>query len=146
GPALALTAGALAYFRRWWGATRVLGGTFLSEATVRTLKFAFARARPEYALGHGTGFSFPSGHAAFGAAVAVLLVWFAARHVRGRALVMAVLVVALAWTVAMAGSRLVLGVHYLSDVVAGVGVGLAVTSLVILASLALEARVSARRG
>lgn len=138
--ALGVGAAALAYARRWWGVARLLGAPVLTEIAARALKLAFARPRPELAIAAAEGFSFPSGHAAFGAALATLLVWFAARYVRGRALVVAMLVLALAWAVAMAGARLVLGVHYLSDVVAGTGLGIACASVVIVATSWAQAR------
>ena len=143
-PAMIVGSFALAYFGRWWGAVRMVGAIGVAEVASRALKIAFARPRPEYILVPTGGFSFPSGHATLGAATAILLVWFASRHVKGTKLVVALLAVALAWAAAMAASRLVLGVHYLSDVVAGVGVGMACASAVMLATLVVEPRVMAR--
>lgn len=66
----------------------------------------------------GDGFGFPSGHAlkttvVYGGAALTLTVW----ERRDR------LLAAGAVTVLVAGSRVVLGVHYLVDVVAGIGIG-----------------------
>ena len=141
-PAVILGSVTLVYFGRLWGAVRLVGGILLGELVSRTLKMVFARPRPEYMLVETGGFSFPSGHATLGAAVAVLIVWFAGRHVKGQPLVVALLVGALVWTVAMAGARLVQGVHYLSDVVGGIGVGLACASAVILATILAEPRLT----
>lgn len=71
--------------------------------------------------------SFPSGHSTGAAAIAcvTLLVVFAATDRRGVRLASTIVGVLLAITVAT--TRLVLGVHYLSDVVAGVLVGSGVT-------------------
>lgn len=143
-PAVIFGTVALAYLGRWWGAARLVGSVGVADVLSRTLKLVFGRARPDYMLVPTSGFSFPSGHATLGAATAVLLVWFASRHVKGRKLVVTLLVVALAWAVGMAGSRLVLGAHYLSDVVGGIGVGTACASAVILATLVAEPRFTAR--
>lgn len=67
----------------------------------------------------GTGYGFPSGHAVttslvYGGAASVLTVWTRRRRVVAAAAVVAV----------VCTTRIVLGVHYLVDVVAGVGVAL----------------------
>ncbi len=93
------------------------------------LKLAFQRPRPPwdepiYEIG---GYSFPSGHAAGAglfATVAVLLtIILTRRGWRRRILITAWVLLALA----TAADRIVLGVHYLSDVVAGLSLGAAVT-------------------
>ena len=124
-----VTAGALALLaaRRWRVAAYFvvvgIGASLLS----RTLKAIVGRARPVLEQTVATlpdSPSFPSGHALGAAAVypALLLVvwpWLAGR-VRRLALTLTALVV-----VAVAASRVLLGVHYLSDVVAGAALGLA---------------------
>lgn len=86
------------------------------------------RARPvvEDAVAHAPGFSFPSGHAANTAAAAMvltILVWpLLGRW--GRVVVPATAAVAVLVT---AADRVLLGVHYPSDVTAGVLFGVAVT-------------------
>jgi undecaprenyl-diphosphatase len=72
------------------------------------------------------GYSMPSGHAlnaALGCGLLLVLgwAWLGARGLRAPAVAVAVVVV-----LAAALDRLVLGVHYLTDVTAGVAVGLAV--------------------
>lgn len=96
----------------------------------QALKFATRRARPEGTWGEVyrrlDPYSFPSGHAARGGAVGGMALalgplWF------GMAL--------MAWGVAVATSRVMMGVHYLSDIVAGflLGMGIAVAlALVVL--------------
>jgi len=85
------------------------------------LKEVFARARPDGAdpALHGGGWSFPSGHAmntfVFCGMVAYLLVRLSPWRA-GLAFRVALL---FAWALAMGFSRLYLGVHYASDVVAG---------------------------
>lgn len=115
----------LAYDRRAGG---FVGGTlFVGFAVTIALKAWFAQPRPPAELQYVTasGFGFPSGHAlgatvGWGAlAVALERVSTAPR----RAAVAGVVAV----TVAL--SRVVIGVHYLVDVVAGVALGLVVLGL-----------------
>ncbi|MEA5146508.1 MAG: diacylglycerol kinase [Candidatus Limiplasma sp.] len=88
------------------------------------LKNLFLRDRPPLALRAiaETGYSFPSGHAMAAAAFygfLMYLVWQSAwpvRRKRRTALLLGLLIVL------VAGSRVYLGVHYLSDVVAGLAV------------------------
>jgi membrane-associated phospholipid phosphatase len=102
----------------------VLAAAFLALGVTLALKAAFALPRPPGAA--EAGFGFPSGHA-LGATV----VWGAGAVFldvgrRRRRLALAGLVVP-----AVAVSRVVIGVHYLVDVVAGVAVGAVVVGLVV---------------
>lgn len=90
------------------------------------LKRYFARARPAVAemLKHASGFSFPSGHAMGSTVVFSALAYLVVRaHVRWRWKAAAI---ALAATliVGVALSRVYLGVHWISDVGAGISAGL----------------------
>ena len=97
-----------------------LGALLLST----TLKLAVARARPVFELpvASAFGYSFPSGHAlggsAFWLSTAVVLLPLVRRGLRPWLLAGAVAVGLL-----VAASRVLLGVHYLSDVVAGLVLG-----------------------
>ena len=117
--------GRLLHARRYRAAIAIVVAMGSGDAvTARILKPAFARPRPCHNLEGlvaaapcGTGKSFPSGHAtvafAFLAVVAPVL---------RRGLQVAVALVAMG----VALSRVVLGVHYPSDVVAGALVGFAI--------------------
>lgn len=94
------------------------------EAAILALKWFFARPRPEGGILFAQGFSFPSGHAAFGAFLACLIVWLTLRHVRGRLPVGILASFAVGWAVSMAAGRMIVHVHYLTDVLAGIGLGL----------------------
>lgn len=96
--------------------------------TTRLLKDAFDRDRPFDRLVETSSASFPSGHAANS------LVWLAAAIVLGRAIPslagrLAVLTVAVLIGLAIGASRVYLRAHWVSDVVAGWGMGVAVLGL-----------------
>ncbi len=97
------------------------------------LKNALARPRPDvHPLTTAAGFSFPSGHTTGTTAlcVSLLVVFYPALRRRGRAVAV---VAAVALSVAVAASRVLLGVHFPSDVVGGLLAG----SLVALTVAAL---------
>jgi undecaprenyl-diphosphatase len=98
------------------------------------LKALVGRLRPVVAhpVAHGTGNSFPSGHS-LGSIVcygAVLLVFLPAARGRWR---IAFITVVIALVAMMGISRILLGVHYLSDVVGGWAVGITWLGLTTLA-------------
>ena len=102
----------------------------ISELAINNLiKVIVGRARPNVArLVHATGFSFPSGHTAASAATyaacALLIGRRRSRRVRGT-----LAGIAGGITVAVASSRVLLGVHWLTDVLAGAAVGWACFAL-----------------
>lgn len=127
-PAVALAIATVAcivlYRRRWLAEAAllpvVLGG---GELLNLVLKLSFQRQRPEVGFVQLDTYSFPSGHAMISTAAYGALAYLAWRHLRTRPdrLTLAggtvVLVVLICFT------RLYLGVHYLSDVLAGVAGG-----------------------
>ena len=86
-----------------------------------TLKSAFERTRPESAdaLLAASSWSFPSGHAMGTFVLCGLGAYLLLRLTRSWSVTIVVVAIALGWCLLMAFSRLYLGVHYLSDVVAG---------------------------
>jgi undecaprenyl-diphosphatase len=91
------------------------------------LKNLIERERPPLAvrLVGTSGFSYPSGHSLASASVLAALALIVARHVTWRAQQILTFVVTGIAIVAVALSRVYLGVHYLSDVAAGTSFGLA---------------------
>lgn len=123
-----LTVFALDY---WFGdsrrGARSLALLFGGMALVVALKTAFAQPRPDEALRAvaATGYSFPSGHATVATIGFGLLALDVDRwRLRWRVAAAAALVALVAL------SRVVLGVHFLRDVVAGVAVGAAYLAVV----------------
>jgi undecaprenyl-diphosphatase len=119
----------------------------LVAATLFTdgMKDLVARPRPPDPVSGADGYSFPSGHAlnstvTYG--IAALLAWRSAMPRRARFAVAAALVL----LIALVGlSRIALGVHYPSDVVAGWLAGTAVVSVVAIVDAAdRRARAAAR--
>lgn len=98
-----------------------LGGGILNEV----LKQVVRRPRPQWAQPylHGSSWSFPSGHA-MGSLIAFgmfgYLLWLRVDGHRAR---IATIVVAALLIVAIGASRILLGVHYVSDVVGGYAAG-----------------------
>jgi undecaprenyl-diphosphatase len=98
------------------------GGMVLSNI----LKIGFSRPRP-HIFEWGTqvsSYSFPSGHAMSATVVYVTVAYLAARLQKTHVARLATLAVAAIMVAAICFSRLYLGVHYPSDVAAGVIIGL----------------------
>lgn len=92
------------------------------------LKNLIERPRPDFAtLGRATetGFSFPSGHAMVAMAFFGLLIWLVWRYQKNRPARIALCTAFGLIIVLVAFSRIVLGVHYATDVIAGLCVSLA---------------------
>ncbi len=107
------------------------------------LKFGFERQRPFFAdpLATESTYSFPSGHASVSLAVYGTIGFISARRLGTRGRQLAVLAAATALVLLIGFSRLYLGVHFLSDVIAGFSVGLAWIGLcVVLLHLRLRLR------
>lgn len=99
------------------------GGVALSQG----LKLVFNRPRPEAAFhaAEVVNASFPSGHAMLSACVYLTLGALAARFAKRRAVKVYGLAAALACTLIVGATRVYLGVHWPTDVLAGWSVGAA---------------------
>lgn len=130
----------LAKLRKWRSIVQVaftMGGVIVLNAT---LKLLFQRERPAlwHLITHESTYSFPSGHAMLTSALVtlvVLLCW----NTKGR---WAVISIGFTYTLLVGLSRLYLGVHYPTDVVAGwcVGTAWAIGVAMILGIVSIKAR------
>lgn len=116
-----LVAGFLAIGRHWLTLSLVLGGTISGSLAVSIVKALVGRARPTVTdhLVTVASESFPSGHAANSAIVYLTMTTLLSQLVEGRA-ARSYLFAAAALIVTLIGaSRVYLGVHWPSDVLAG---------------------------
>jgi undecaprenyl-diphosphatase len=111
----------------------------LTPLLVNLIKLLVNRERPPAAMIEAHGSSYPSGHAAYAGATAMILVLLFTKPGRHRRVWWATAAVA---TAAMAWSRTYLHVHWLSDAVAGaaLGVGVALLSFAVVQILATRWR------
>ena len=112
----------LCFFRRFVSALYFLIATVLSAGIVQLLKNIFERPRPEDILVVSDIGSFPSGHSANAATMAVVLGFIIRR--------LWVWVAGIAYTVLMVLSRTYLGAHWITDTIGGVILGSAVAVIV----------------
>jgi undecaprenyl-diphosphatase len=123
-------------FRRPWGATFFAVASIVSVICVQVLKHTVGRARPSDILVHVDTGSFPSGHTANAATMAVVFgilfprvwVWCAG----------------VAWSLLMAISRTYLGAHWLSDTIGGLLLGAGV-AVIVWAPLAYRLAAESKR-
>jgi membrane protein DedA with SNARE-associated domain/membrane-associated phospholipid phosphatase len=120
--------------RRWIEAVALVAGAGLVYVLVHITKAAYDRPRPVGSLVETFGSAYPSGHAAYAVAMiacaTVLVRAGVGWAVRSAALTIAVVLVAL-----VALSRVYLRAHYLTDVLGGVALGLAIWAIVGVAAL-----------
>ena len=134
GPLGAVLVGLFAW-RRWWRGAALMAVSMVGAAVLdAALKLAFHRTRPTPYFGYPApaSYSFPSGHALFSfcffaTAAALLVPRLSSPALRG-----AVWAVAAAAILAIGFSRIYLGVHYPSDVMAGYAAGLLWSSVIML--------------
>ena len=136
-------------WHRWWRGAIVLcvamvGAGFLDT----TLKLAFQRTRPTPYFGYALpdSYSFPSGHALFAFCFFTAGAALLAPRLQHVALRWLVWVVAASLVLAIGFSRIYLGVHYPSDVLAGYTVGLLWSSVLIVGDRVAHARARRRGG
>jgi len=140
--------GALSH--RWRDPILLAGAMVMSTVLSAIVKVLVHRPRPEEDLqiipGFETSFSFPSGHST-GASTLVLvtgyLLW---RRRGGKSWFAAWIAGSVVVIVVVGGSRLYLGYHFLSDVLAGACLGLVTLGLVVTASRLLDLRAGREPG
>lgn len=140
----------VAYFfiRRQWDFAGVIVAVVLGESLITgQLKALFARERPDFIfhLVEASSKSFPSGHSASAAAVYLTLGLMLANINRDHATRVFSIALAILIATLIGASRVYLGVHYPTDVIAGLAIGSAWASAVWLAAWKLTARSGAVR-
>lgn len=101
----------------------MLASAGFADALTTLGKFALHRARPLHGLIEPGGYSFPSGHATISVAFYGFLFFILVHFSRGWRTRVNLVFVALLLALAIGFSRLYLGVHFLSDILAGYLVG-----------------------
>lgn len=142
-----LVAGVILWHRRWIADLQLLLLAAIgAEILTVGLKLGFERERPFFAdpLATESSYSFPSGHASVSLAVYGTLGFIAARHLESRRAQLGALAGAAGVVLLIGFSRLYLGVHFLSDVIAGFSLALAWLTLCALL-LHLRVRLQERR-
>jgi membrane-associated phospholipid phosphatase len=132
-----LTLGAaavLAWRSRAWRPLWIVAVTLTgSQLLVFAIKLAVARPRPAtiFAVITANGYSFPSGHATSSLAALGIVAWLAGKLRTSLPVRLAIWAAALAVAAGIGLSRIWLGVHYLSDVLAAWVLGAAWLTVVI---------------
>jgi len=117
----------LAAGEKWKNSLFLSAGLIVLLAVIiMALKFIIRRKRPEGEWGqiyrNTDPHSFPSGHAARAALIAALGYYFLPTWA---------FAVLIAWAILVCGARVATGVHYLSDVLAGLVIGIAAGVLIV---------------
>lgn len=136
---LAVTGALLLVARRQSGRAAILFVAVVAERlAVDGLKLSFGRVRPEFdaQLVHVNSLSFPSGHAANSLTAWLLFACLVVpAHFRSAAIAVAFII-----ALTVGATRVLLGVHWLSDVVGGWAAGLLAVMLALAADRHLRAR------
>lgn len=112
----------------WFYLLSVMGANMAFIA----IKLIVHRIRPDSNILLVTGYSFPSGHATMATTMALAVYLVFAKRVHVVSIQLLLLLVCVTWAVTIVFSRVYLDVHWLSDVIAGVGLGLFWVTLIVL--------------
>jgi len=131
---------------RYWLLAFVLavpGGILLNAL----LKLAFHRARPSFddPLVTLTTFSFPSGHTLASTVFYTMLACYLLSRIATAGARIAIVATALLMIMLVALSRIYLGAHFLTDVLAAIALGVAWVSVCLMATATLQRRNAGRR-
>lgn len=137
-----LVATYLAMRRKWADFALVLAAVLSGQVASLALKLVFVRARPDLVPGAPQVFttSFPSAHAMLSAVTYLTLGVLLSRLETHRACKRYFIAVAMVLTLTVGASRVVLGVHWPTDVLAGWCVGAAWALLCSLVAIRLQGR------
>jgi len=103
----------------------------LGVLTSETLKFLVSRARPENALMKLSDYSFPSGHVLMSTLFFLLVIYLFKNSMKDKVLRKLFITMLIIIPILISFSRLYLNVHWLTDVIAGIIIGIFWTALFI---------------
>jgi len=128
--------------KRWRNPALLVGAMVTSTVLAFVVKAIVHRPRPPASLqvipGLETSFSFPSGHTAGAATLVLTLAYLSWHGPRGRRRLVALTVGSCLIIALVGGSRLYLGYHFVTDVLAGACLGLVTLGLVVATSRWLD--------
>lgn len=124
------------YKELWFYLVSVMG----ANAAFVTIKMIVQRLRPDPDILFISTYSFPSGHATMATAMAMAVYFILSQRVHRVSVRVCLLTVCIGWIVLISFSRVYLDVHWLSDVIAGIGVGLFWVSFVVLVKRFMHSR------
>jgi undecaprenyl-diphosphatase len=136
------------FVKRWHSAI-IMAATMIGASILNyVLKETFHRARPipYFDLPAPVSFSFPSGHALCSACFYGILCWLLASRMEGRGKKFAFWLAAMTMSGLIGLSRVYLGVHFASDVLAGYAAAAVWLSAVVLADSFFRIRRSRKAG
>lgn len=132
--------------REFWRPAVLMGAMFLAVILSTLVKQDVGRSRPsssDFLLGPDDALSFPSGHTLGAGIFALVLTYLLVSRSGSRATAVLAFAGAALLTLMVAYSRLYLGYHWLTDVVASLGLALGVTGIAVFVD---AARHGGRRG
>ncbi|MDN4472121.1 phosphatase PAP2 family protein [Demequina zhanjiangensis] len=135
--------------RQWRDPLLLAGAMVLSTLIAMIVKAIIERPRPDESLqvipGLETSFSFPSGHTTGAATLVLVLGYLVLRRRHPRKSLVAWAVLSVVVIVLVGGSRLYLGYHFFTDVLAGASLGVFTLGLVASVDRWLDLRERAAR-
>lgn len=104
----------------------------LGAIVILALKYGLRVPRPSHALIQETGYSFASGHAAISAIFFILIAHMYKKHISNRYMRYGFILLCTLMIFLVSVSRVYLGVHYFTDVLAGVAIGTIISAFSII--------------
>lgn len=121
------------WYKKWYRPLRFFLFSFMGAVLLFNMfKFSVQRARPEEKLLDLITYSFPSGHTTMATALALSLYFIFVKRVGGGVPRILLLAACIFWPVTIAFTRVYLDVHWFSDVLGGLSLGLFWVTLIYL--------------